>query len=173
MRHCDCSYLPQASTSQWQSKRYILHPQRPSIDEGKELELSLTMARRTIDGKMIKKPRRTVDYGGEMDGWILNRKYRPNPSFMPCMRPSPSYIIGVRSIRLILRRKMTIIRTAVATKGLSYEYLDISLHQIRRYFDEQSTLSGQLRCVDTRGEARPIGVHERRIHAMDWPYIQF
>ena len=70
------SSLPQASTSKWQPKRHLLPPQKPPVDEGKELEMSLALARQSIDGKAIKKtrPRRTVDYGGGMGRYILVRR---------------------------------------------------------------------------------------------------
>lgn len=69
------SCLPQASTSRWQPKNHLLPPQRPAIDEGKDIDLSLALARQNLDAKMIKKtrPRRTVDYGGGMGRWILVR----------------------------------------------------------------------------------------------------
>ncbi len=66
------SCLPQASTSQWQPKRHLLPPQRPTINEGKDFE---AMAHQNVDGKVIKKtrPRRTVDYGDGMGRRILVR----------------------------------------------------------------------------------------------------
>ncbi|KAI6106491.1 hypothetical protein EV401DRAFT_2008551, partial [Pisolithus croceorrhizus] len=57
----------------------------------------MATARQLADGKAVKKtrPRRTVDYNGGMGRWALLRKHRPNPTYVPCMRPAPPYIIDL------------------------------------------------------------------------------
>ncbi|KAF8227353.1 WD40 repeat-like protein [Tricholoma matsutake] len=82
------------SNLEWTPKKYLSPPQPPPTDEGKIQDGD---ARQMLDGKLIKKtrPRRTVDYNGGMGRWALMRKLRPNPSHVPCLRPSPPYIIDL------------------------------------------------------------------------------
>ncbi|KXN91988.1 Polyadenylation factor subunit 2 [Leucoagaricus sp. SymC.cos] len=97
--------LPQRTLSQsqsaphleWKPKRYLTDPQPPPQDESKLQEEALANARLMIDGKLIKKtrPRRTVDYNGGMGRWALLRRLRPNPSYVPCMRPAIPYIVDL------------------------------------------------------------------------------
>ncbi|PPQ82361.1 hypothetical protein CVT25_008322 [Psilocybe cyanescens] len=81
----------------WKPRRYLSEPQPPPQDDGKVLEQELANARQMIDGKIIKKtrPRRTVDYNGGMGRWALLRKLRPNPNYVPNMRPAPPFIIDL------------------------------------------------------------------------------
>ncbi|KAH9483622.1 Polyadenylation factor subunit 2 [Psilocybe cubensis] len=81
----------------WKPRRYLSEPQPPPQDEGKLLEQELANARQMIDGKIIKKtrPRRTVDYNGGMGRWALLRKLRPNPNYVPNLRPAPPFIIDL------------------------------------------------------------------------------
>ncbi len=77
--------LPQKTLAQplnvshleWKPKRYLSDPQPPPQDESKVQEETLANARLMIDGKLIKKtrPRRTVDYNGEMGRWALVRLF--------------------------------------------------------------------------------------------------
>ncbi|GLB35528.1 putative anaphase-promoting complex subunit 4 WD40 domain [Lyophyllum shimeji] len=88
---------PGTSHLEWQPRRYLTAPQPPPQDDGKIQELELASARQMLDGKLIKKtrPRRTVDYNGGMGRWVLLRKLRPNPRYVPYMRPAPPYIIDL------------------------------------------------------------------------------
>ncbi|KAG6820470.1 hypothetical protein H0H93_016765 [Arthromyces matolae] len=98
-------YIPQESAVshlEWKPSRYRSAPQPPPQDDGKLQEIELANARQMLDGKLIKKtrPRRTVDYNGGMGRWALVsgtqlRKSRPNPNYVPYMRPSPPYIIDL------------------------------------------------------------------------------
>ncbi|KAI3605045.1 polyadenylation factor subunit 2 [Moniliophthora roreri] len=82
---------------EWNPKRYKLSPQPPPTDDSKTQEMELAYARQFLDGKVIKKtrPRRTVDYNGGMGRWHSLRKLRPNPSFVPHIRPCPPAIIDL------------------------------------------------------------------------------
>ncbi|KAI6009494.1 WD40-repeat-containing domain protein [Pisolithus orientalis] len=82
---------------EWTPKRYLTGPQPPPVDDARILEQEMATARQLADGKAVKKtrPRRTVDYNGGMGRWALLRKHRPNPSYVPCMRPAPPYIIDL------------------------------------------------------------------------------
>ncbi|KAF5318013.1 hypothetical protein D9619_012251 [Psilocybe cf. subviscida] len=92
--------LPQPSSTphvEWRPKKYLSEPQPPPLDDGKMMEQELANARQMIDGKLIKKtrPRRTVDYNGGLGRWALLRKLRPNPHYVPHMRPAPPFIIDL------------------------------------------------------------------------------
>jgi len=68
--------IPQlGSTShlEWWPKKYRSAPQPPPQDDARNQEIELANARQMLDGKVIKKtrPRRTVDYNGEMGRWTL------------------------------------------------------------------------------------------------------
>ncbi|PPQ67555.1 hypothetical protein CVT24_002835 [Panaeolus cyanescens] len=82
---------------EWKPTKYLSEPQPPPQDEGKLVEQELANARLMIDGKLIKKtrPRRTVDYNGPYGRWVLLRKLRPNPTYVPHMRPAPPFIIDL------------------------------------------------------------------------------
>ncbi|KAK7040788.1 pre-mRNA cleavage and polyadenylation factor (CPF) complex subunit [Paramarasmius palmivorus] len=82
---------------EWNPRRYRLPPQPPPTDDAKTTELELAYARQFADGKVIKKtrPRRTVDYNGGLGRWHTLRKLRPNPSFVPYIRPCPPAIIDL------------------------------------------------------------------------------
>lgn len=104
---------------EWTPRRYLSEPQPPPPDDAKLQELEMAAARQILDGKIVKKtrPRRTVDYNGGLGRWALVsisicdtrrvclmlahlwlpqlRKLRPNPTYVPYMRPSPPYIIDV------------------------------------------------------------------------------
>ncbi|KAF8553755.1 WD40 repeat-like protein [Imleria badia] len=88
---------PSHPTLEWTPKRYLTGPQPPPVDDAKVLEQELAAARQLADGKAVKKtrPRRTVDFNGGMGRWALLRKHRPNPTYVPCMRPAPPYIIDL------------------------------------------------------------------------------
>lgn len=113
------SVIPKSSPSQyheWKPQRYLSEPQPPPQDDGKVIEQEMANARQMLDGKIVKKtrPRRTVDYNGTLGRWALVsslcvvpfkysldrcmqlRKLRPNPGYVPHLRPSPSFIIDVR-----------------------------------------------------------------------------
>ena len=106
------SVIPQPSVIphlEWKPTKYLSEPQPPPQDTGQIPEGQV------IDGKIIKKtrPRRTVDYNGGVGRWALVRrtcmllrrriqfalaqlkKLRPNPYFVPHMRPAPPFIIDV------------------------------------------------------------------------------
>ncbi|KIM49650.1 hypothetical protein M413DRAFT_438821 [Hebeloma cylindrosporum] len=92
--------LPKPSSTphlQWKPQKFLSDPQPPPQDDGKLVEQDLANARQMIDGKLIKKtrPRRTVDYNGGVGRWALLRKLRPNPYYVPNMRPSPPFIIDL------------------------------------------------------------------------------
>ncbi|KAI6123197.1 hypothetical protein EDD16DRAFT_1725335 [Pisolithus croceorrhizus] len=57
----------------------------------------MATARQLADGKVVKKtrPRRTVDYNDGLGRWALLRKHRPNPTYVPCMRLAPPYIVDL------------------------------------------------------------------------------
>jgi len=106
---------PLHPTLEWTPKRYLTGPQPPPVDDAKVLEQELAAARQLADGKAVKKtrPRRTVDFNGGMGRWTLVRtrplreprprsthpsqvrKHRPNPTYVPCMRPAPPYVVDV------------------------------------------------------------------------------
>ena len=114
------SVIPKPSPSlyhEWKPQRYLSEPQPPPQDDGKVIEQEMANARQMLDGKTIKKtrPRRTVDYNGSMGRWALVgnfllhhskfserytqlRKLRPNPGYVPHLRPSPPFIIDVSII---------------------------------------------------------------------------
>ncbi|THU98579.1 WD40 repeat-like protein [Dendrothele bispora CBS 962.96] len=81
----------------WKPKRYQNPPQPPPTDDAKIHEQEMAYARQFMDGKVIKKtrPRRTVDYNGGMGRWNLMRKLRPNPTYLPQLRPCPSSVIDL------------------------------------------------------------------------------
>ncbi|TFK22682.1 WD40 repeat-like protein [Coprinopsis marcescibilis] len=80
---------------EWKPKRYLSEPQPPSNEDSRLQEDFI--AKQALEGKIVKKtrPRRTVDYNGGMGRWILNRKLRPNPGYVPYMRPAPPYVIDL------------------------------------------------------------------------------
>ncbi|KAF9228810.1 WD40 repeat-like protein [Gyrodon lividus] len=82
---------------EWIPKRHLTGPQPPPVDDAKVLEQELAAARQLADGKAVKKtrPRRTVDFNGGMGRWTLLRKHRPNPTYVPYMRPAPPYIVDL------------------------------------------------------------------------------
>ncbi|KIK91982.1 hypothetical protein PAXRUDRAFT_830393 [Paxillus rubicundulus Ve08.2h10] len=82
---------------EWTPKRHLTGPQPPPIDDAKVMEQELAAARQLADGKAVKKtrPRRTVDFNGGMGRWALLRKHRPNPTYVPYMRPAPPYIVDL------------------------------------------------------------------------------
>ncbi|KIK19561.1 hypothetical protein PISMIDRAFT_623653 [Pisolithus microcarpus 441] len=86
---------PASSEHDWSPKRYLSGPQPPPVDDARVLEQEMATARQLADGKAVKKtrPRRTVDYNGGMGRLALLRKHRPNPTYVPSMRPAPPYII--------------------------------------------------------------------------------
>ncbi|KAI6123199.1 WD40-repeat-containing domain protein [Pisolithus croceorrhizus] len=88
---------PASWEHEWTPKRYLSGPQPPPVDDARVLEQEMATARQLADGKAVKKtrPRRTVDYNGGMGRWALLRKHRPNPTYVPCMRPAPPYIIDL------------------------------------------------------------------------------
>jgi polyadenylation factor subunit 2 len=111
------SVIPKPSPSlyhEWKPQKYLSEPQPPPQDDGKVIEQEMANARQMLDGKIMKKtrPRRTVDYNGTLGRWALVssipvvafnnpdrmklRKLRPNPGYVPHLRPSPSFIIDVR-----------------------------------------------------------------------------
>ncbi|KIJ63326.1 hypothetical protein HYDPIDRAFT_113306 [Hydnomerulius pinastri MD-312] len=57
----------------------------------------MAAARQLADGKAVKKtrPRRTVDFNGGIGRWALLKKHRPNPTYVPYMRPAPPYIVDL------------------------------------------------------------------------------
>ncbi|KAK7434047.1 pre-mRNA cleavage and polyadenylation factor (CPF) complex subunit [Stygiomarasmius scandens] len=81
----------------WKPKRYKNPPQPPPTDDAKAQEQEMAYARQFMDGKLIKKtrPRRTVDYNGGLGRWNLMRKLRPNPSYLPQLRPCPPSVIDL------------------------------------------------------------------------------
>ncbi|KAF8811992.1 WD40 repeat-like protein [Phlegmacium glaucopus] len=83
--------------NEWKPQRYLSEPQPPPQDDGKLIEQEMANARQMLDGKIIKKtrPRRTVDYNGSMGRWALLRKLRPNPTYVPHLRPSPPFIVDL------------------------------------------------------------------------------
>ncbi|PPQ66041.1 hypothetical protein CVT26_010797 [Gymnopilus dilepis] len=88
------SVIPQPSVIphlEWKPTKYLSEPQPPPQDTGQIPEGQV------IDGKIIKKtrPRRTVDYNGGVGRWALLKKLRPNPYFVPHMRPAPPFIIDL------------------------------------------------------------------------------
>jgi hypothetical protein len=103
---------------EWEPRRHLQPPQAPVIDDQRIQDLELAVQRQLLDGKALKKtrPRRTVDYAGGMGRWALVcyvslhgpvsdsfeqfRKLQPNPRYVPYIRPSPPYIIDVRSINI-------------------------------------------------------------------------
>lgn len=97
--------LPQKTVStpsnafhyEWTPVKYLSEPQPPPMDDMKLQEMEMAAARQIIDGKIVKKtrPRRTVDYNGGLGRWTMLRKLRPNPIYVPYMRPSPPYIIDL------------------------------------------------------------------------------
>ena len=106
---------PSHPTLEWTPKRYLTGPQPPPVDDARVLEQELAAARQLADGKAVKKtrPRRTVDFNGGMGRWTLVRarfpygicphsmlpsqlrKHRPNPTYVPLIRPAPPYIVDV------------------------------------------------------------------------------
>ncbi|THH05312.1 hypothetical protein EW145_g4889 [Phellinidium pouzarii] len=90
------SCLPRVSSSGWRPSRHLETPQPPPADEHRQ-DIAMAAARQLLDGKALKKtrPRRTVDYGGSMGRSILNRKSRPNPSYVPYIRPAAPFIIDL------------------------------------------------------------------------------
>ncbi|KAF8431845.1 WD40-repeat-containing domain protein [Boletus edulis BED1] len=93
------SSLPRPShpTLEWTPKRYLTGPQPPPVDDAKVIEQELAAARQLADGKAVKKtrPRRTVDFNGGMGRWALLRKHRPNPTYVPYIRPAPPYTVDL------------------------------------------------------------------------------
>ncbi|EGN96295.1 hypothetical protein SERLA73DRAFT_112525 [Serpula lacrymans var. lacrymans S7.3] len=94
------SSIPRASKNaqvEWTPQRYLSAPQPPPMDDAKVMEQEMAAARQGVDGKAVKKtrPRRTVDYNGGIGRWALLRKLRPNPTFVPYMRPAPPYIVDL------------------------------------------------------------------------------
>lgn len=87
----------QSSIKGWTPKHYLSDPQPPPVDEVKLREQELANARNLLEGKVVKKtrPRRTVDYTGGLGRWALMRKLRPNPTYIPYLRPVPPYIIDL------------------------------------------------------------------------------
>ncbi|KAL0947622.1 hypothetical protein HGRIS_013711 [Hohenbuehelia grisea] len=83
--------------TEWKPQKYLTEPQPPPLDDMKIQEQELLNSRQPIDGKLIKKtkPRRTVDFNGGMGRWMLMRKLRPSPGYVPYMRPGPSHIIDL------------------------------------------------------------------------------
>lgn len=82
---------------EWIPRAYLQPPRPPPPDEAKQHEMEMAMARQAMDGKPPKKirPRRTVDYGGSMGRYILLRKLRPSPTYVPYIRPCPPAIIDL------------------------------------------------------------------------------
>ncbi|KAJ3538924.1 hypothetical protein NMY22_g4961 [Coprinellus aureogranulatus] len=80
---------------EWTPKRYLSEPQPPSNEDARLQEEFI--AKQLLEGKIVKKtrPRRTVDYNGGMGRWALSRKLRPNPTYIPQVRPAPPYIIDL------------------------------------------------------------------------------
>jgi polyadenylation factor subunit 2 len=62
---------------EWQPTKYKQPPQPPPPDEAMRRDMEMAAARQVQDGKALKKirPRRTVDYGGNMGRWILVRLF--------------------------------------------------------------------------------------------------
>ncbi|KAG5641039.1 hypothetical protein DXG03_006304 [Asterophora parasitica] len=91
---------PTTSHLEWTPQRYRIAPQPPPQDNGKVQEIELANARQILDGKLIKKmrPRRTIDYNGELGRWALLHKLRPNPHYVPYLRPALPYIVDVRQL---------------------------------------------------------------------------
>ena len=109
---------PSTANLEWTPTQYRSAPQPPPTEDAKIQDGDARQIQ-MLDGKLIKKtrPRRTVDYNGGMGRWALvrlvvtmdfinlpsvsvcqMRKIRPNPSYVPCLRPSPPYIIDVGGI---------------------------------------------------------------------------
>ncbi|KAH8114157.1 hypothetical protein DFH11DRAFT_1596188, partial [Phellopilus nigrolimitatus] len=73
------SSVPDASSSEWRPTKHLQPPQPPPADDHRQ-DIAMAAAWQLLDGKALKKtrPRRTVDYGGSMGLWMLNRKVRPS-----------------------------------------------------------------------------------------------
>ncbi|KAG8967051.1 pre-mRNA cleavage and polyadenylation factor (CPF) complex subunit [Tulasnella sp. 419] len=69
-------------------------PPPPDIERQQQEEAAQKLG---MDGKAIKKakPRRTVDYGGELGRWAMIKKMRPNPSYSPYIRPAPPFVVDL------------------------------------------------------------------------------
>ncbi|KAJ7577550.1 WD40-repeat-containing domain protein [Mycena floridula] len=94
------SSLPRHSSngrSEWKPRQFLSPPEAPPMMEDVKMTEAEAISRQFADGKLIKKtrPRKTVDYNGGMGRWNLARKLRPNPSFVPSIRPSPPYIVDL------------------------------------------------------------------------------
>ncbi len=104
--------LPQADSQAWAPSKYLGEPQPPPPDL-ERLAQEAAAQRAGMDPRAIKKvkPRRTVDYGGELGRWRLvstlerfspnlcscghqHRKMKPG-SALSTLRPAPTYIVDV------------------------------------------------------------------------------
>ena len=163
------SVIPKSSPSvyhEWKPQRYLSEPQPPPQDDGKIIEQEMASARQMLDGKIIKKtrPRRTVDYNGTLGRWALVsslrvvlfnhsltgvrmqlRKLRPNPGYVPHLRPSPSFIIDVRDIGRLATFKALILYLATPPKSISRKPFYLVVHQIRPHVNEQNSMSSECR----------------------------
>ncbi|KAK1218691.1 pre-mRNA cleavage and polyadenylation factor (CPF) complex subunit [Marasmius sp. AFHP31] len=82
---------PSSTQRQWIPTKHLNPPEPPPSD------IPDPNPAQMLDGKAIKKtrPRRTVDYNGGMGRWMLLKKMRPNPGYVPYMRPCPPAIIDL------------------------------------------------------------------------------
>lgn len=148
---------PKHSSTSWEPTKYLQPPQPPPIDETHAKELEVAAQRQLLDGKALKKtrPRRTVDYAGGMGRWALVRmvigllcvrrvfiylhiqlrKLRPNPYFVPWIRPAPPYIIDVCHENFIMSFGTSnyLLLPAITAKSLSDQCFDIALYKVRAH----------------------------------------
>ena len=210
--------LPQNSLShpqnfthlEWTPRRYLSAPQPPPMDDAKLQEQEMANARQAMDGKTVKKtrPRRTVDYNGGLGRWALvrsglftesslreiywqMRKLRPNPTYIPYMRPSPPHIIDVKtSISLHGLFFLTFILpqllppkayTDNPSTSLCTKFVHTSTNKIRCPVNVVTVRNSSLtehRCthwsnaVDTGRPSRAHGLDEWGIYPLEWPHLQ-
>ncbi|KAJ3541506.1 hypothetical protein NMY22_g3860 [Coprinellus aureogranulatus] len=124
---------------EWTPKRYLSEPQPPSNEDARLQEEFI--AKQLLEGKIVKKtrPRRTVDYNGGMGRWALSRKLRPNPTYIPQVRPAPPYIIDL-----------------LPPKAYPDNASNVAMYQIRAYLNEQDSRNYELTWAQWTPEARRI-----------------
>ncbi|KZO95190.1 WD40 repeat-like protein [Calocera viscosa TUFC12733] len=84
-------------TDAWRPTRYLDPPRPPPVDPTFAREQEIAQQRLNAEGRAVRKvkPRRTVDFNGELAKMRLLKKIRPSAGYVPLLRPAPPFVIDL------------------------------------------------------------------------------